>query len=291
MKHAAFIVLCWLGPASFAQSAPAVDVAASAAASRSAAHRAVRGLAAQVEIEYAAPLRARAEQSPTTPFMVRVSPVAGTNRQKIEFVGSVAGDFDLREHLEREDGRPLADLAPIPVTVVTHLPPNHGTDLFLTPETWFDWRAYYREIMWTVAGLWAAVPIVYWVTRRLRAKPSIAPAPPIAPVLSLEDQLRAALAAAAAGRLTVAERGRLELLVLRYLGARLDMPLDRTADFAATLAALRDRSETRPFVLALERWLHADGGEAERAHAAAALEELRRSRLAAAAPAPAEVRP
>lgn len=294
MKHAAFILLCWLGPAALAQSAPSVGAAAPPPAQPRAATRAVRGLAAQVEIEYASPLRARAEQSPATPFMVRVSPIAGTKRQKIEFVGGVAGEFDLRDHLEREDGQPLADLPAIPVTVVTHLPPNHGTDLFLTPETWFDWRAYYREIMWTVAGLWVAVPIIYWVARRMRARPPVAAEPAVAPVLSLEDQLREALAAATARSLSIAERGQLELLVLRYLGARLHTPLDRTGDFAATLAALRDRHETRPFVLALERWLHADGGEAERGHAAAALEELRRSRLVAAAPAVAagtEVRP
>ncbi|MCC6359576.1 MAG: hypothetical protein IT450_12600, partial [Phycisphaerales bacterium] len=102
MRHAAFILLWWLGPAALAQSASSVGAAASSPAQPRAGTRAVRGLAAQVEIEYASPLRARAEQSPATPFMVRVSPIAGTKRQKIEFVGGVAGEFDLRDHLERE---------------------------------------------------------------------------------------------------------------------------------------------------------------------------------------------
>ena len=110
MKRALFTLVCLLGSAAFAQSGDVAQAPASTAASSRPATRAVRGLAAEVEIEYAPPLRARAEQSPTTPFMVRVSPVAGTTRQKIEFVGSVAGEFDLRDHLEREDGQPLADL-------------------------------------------------------------------------------------------------------------------------------------------------------------------------------------
>ena len=49
-------------------------------------------------------------------------------QQRIEFIGSVAGSFDLRDFIEREDGMPLTGLAAIPVTVVSRLPPDCGTD-------------------------------------------------------------------------------------------------------------------------------------------------------------------
>lgn len=240
--------------------------------------RATRGLATSVEVDYAPTLRARAELTPKSAFMVRVSRI-DDRRQRIEFVGGVAGDFDLRDFIERDDGQPAADLPPIPVTVVTQLPPGHGTDLFTSEESWFNWRAHYRELMWTTVALWIAVPIAYFVVRRLRRPAPVAPPTPQAPPPTLEDQLRAALANAAVKSLSTVERGRLELLVLRFLGERLGIAVRESSDLAATLAAVRGHGETSALVMALERWLHARGGESAREHAAAALEELRRTRL------------
>jgi len=271
MRRVAVILL--LGICALAKAQPA---------SAPAPVQAVRGLAATVEIGYAPVLRGRTEQAPNSPLMVRVLAVPGAARQRVEFVGSVAGVFDLRDYLERADGGSLDDLPPIPVEVLTQLPPGHGTDLFSSESSGFTWSAVYRELLWAAVALWVLAPAVYLVVRAMR-KPQAAPVElPAAPPPAPEEQLRAVLAAAAARDLSIAERGQLELLVLRFLGTQLGLPVRGSGDLAETLAALRGHPETRGFVVALERWLHARDGDAARAHAAQALEELRHTRLPAA---------
>jgi hypothetical protein len=239
--------------------------------------KAVRGLASQVEIDYGARLKARAEQSPLSPILVRVSDIAGTSRKRMEFIGTVSGNFDLRDFLEREDGRPLDDLAAIPVSIASNLPPGHGTDLYSSGDAALGWRVHYRAILWIVVALWVAVPIVYLIVRAMRKPKALPPAPVAAPPITIADQLRAALESAGSRPLSVEERGQLELLVFRYFGERLGRP--ETSDPAETLRIVRDHAETRELVTAIERWLHAFGGESDRERAAAALEEFRRSRL------------
>jgi len=239
--------------------------------------RAVRGLAAQVEVDYAPRLRARADLTPKSSVLVRIPPGQTAARQRIEFIGAVAGTFDLRDYLEREDGAPLTDLAPITINVVSTLPANHGVDLYGSAGSWMNWRAHYRELMWGAAALWLAVPALVLIVRAARRPRPAPPPPPQPPPPTLAEQLAAALDTARTRPLTVEESGRLELLLLRYLGAG---EAAGSADLAAVLRAVRQREETRPLVLAVERWLHAgESGEAARSHAAAALEELRRTRL------------
>jgi hypothetical protein len=239
--------------------------------------RAVRGLAAQVEIDYAPRLRSRSDQTPSSPVLVRVSTTQAVGRQRVEFIGTMAGSFDLRDHLEREDGQPIADLPAIPITIVSQLPADHGVDLYATNGSWMNWRAHYREIMWGAIAFWAAVPIGVMVNRVLRRPPQAPPAPMLPPPPSVAEMLRDALEVARDRPLTVEESGRLELLLFRYLGGD---HAKHGADLAAVLCELRTRQETAPLVLAIERWLHAKGsGDAARSHAAAALDELRRTRL------------
>jgi hypothetical protein len=247
---------------------------------------AVRGLATTATVDYPPRLRARADLASTSPILVRVSASETPGRQRIEFIGSVAGTFDLRNYLEREDGKPLTDLAPISVTVVSKLPADHGTDLYGASESWLNWRAHYRELMWGAVALWTAVPITVLIVRRMRRpRPEPAPLPP-PPAPTLAQQLSAALEAARDRTLSVEESARLELLLYRYLGGS----NESDADLAALLRQVRERPDTQPLVLAVERWLHArDGGEEARASAAAALQELRRTRLSSQPPTPATV--
>lgn len=240
--------------------------------------RADRGLAGVVEVRYAHPLRARANQSPLSPVCVRVVSLPAGGAQKVEFIGTVAGEFDLRDFIERQDGGPIDDLAPIPVTIVTTLPPGHGPDLYGGEQSWLTWRAHYRELLWVAGIAWACVPIIV-LARRLARRRVKEPAAPPAPAPTLEDQLLAALDAAGDAP-SPEQRGRLELLMLRYLGARLGRPIVPEEDGAATLRMLRERPESRPLVEAVERWLHArDSGEPARSHARASLESLRRTSL------------
>jgi hypothetical protein len=238
--------------------------------------KAVRGLATAVEVEYGPRLRARADQTPTSPILVRVIPGA-PGHQRVEFIGAVAGDFDLRSYLERDDGQALGDLAPIPITVVSKLPADAGVDLYATDGSWMNWRVHYRELMWGALGLWLAVPVAALVVNRLRRPRAATPPPPVPPPPSIAELLRAALEVARERPLSVEESGQLELLVLKFLGGP---AVDEGADLAAILRDVRADEATRPLVLAIERWLHAKGGgDSARSHAADALEALRRTRL------------
>jgi hypothetical protein len=240
--------------------------------------RASRGISARVEVEYGPLLRARSEQSPTSPILVRVAPQKGGKRQQIEFIGAVAGTFDLRDFLEREDGAPLADLPAIPVSIESKLPPGHGTDLYDSEESWFNWRAHYRELMWGAVGLWALAPVVYLIVRRARTPAAAAPVAPPAPALTIGEQLREAIESAGSRVLSVDERAKLELLVIRYFSDRI--AVDAAGDPARTLGRLREHPESSGLVIAIERWLHARAsGDEARAQASAALQELRATRL------------
>lgn len=243
--------------------------------------RAIRGMATEVQVDYPARLRPRADQTPLSPVLVRVNPIEGSSKQRIEFVGNVVGDYDLRDYLEREDGKPLSDLPPLPVTVVSQLPPNHGTDLYSSGTTWFDWSAHYRLLLWLAVGVWVALPAAWLIYRATRKKPEAAPLPTAPAPPTLEDQLRAALSAAAARTLSTQEKAQLELLVFRFFSERLNRPfLGTTDDMSETLRAIRLNPETRELVNAIERWLHAYcSGEEDRRKAGEALEDFRRSRL------------
>ena len=260
---------------------PVVACATSAHAEPAPPAKAVRGLASQIEVDYAPRLRARADQTPTSPILVRVSPGQSAGRQRIEFIGAVAGSFDLRDHLEREDGQPIDAALRIPITVVSNLPADQGPDLYGSVGSWMNWRAYYRELMWGAAALWIAVPVTVLIVRGIR-RPRVAPPPaPLPPPPSVAEQLRAALETARERPLTVEESARLELLLFRYLGG--DEP-GEGSDLASLLRDVREHAATRPLVLAVERWLHArNDGDSARTHAAAALEELRRTRLTTSA--------
>lgn len=240
--------------------------------------RADRGLAGVVTVSYSRPLRAKANQSPLSPVTVRVVSQPEGGDQKIEFIGTVAGQFDLRDFVERRDGGPIDDLVPIPITIVSTLPPGHGSDLYGGEQSWLTWRAHYRELLWIVGLAWVSAPVIV-IGRRLtrRRAQEIAPAPPPAP--TLEDELLAAIDAAGESP-NPEQHGRLELLILRYLSARLGRPMVPEVDAAATLRTLRESPDSRPLVEAVERWLHARAqGEPARTHARSVLNELRRSTL------------
>lgn len=247
--------------------------------------KAIRGLANHVDVEYGPRLRSRTDQSPTSTVLVRVSPVAagagGTStQQRIEFIGTVVGTFDLRNFIEREDGRAITELAAIPVVVGSQLPADAGTDLYSSGSSWFNWAAHYRVLLWAAVAIWAAVPVLYFVVRAIRKPAAPVPMAPPPPPPTIEEQLIAAIGSASTGPLTTDERGRLEMLVFRYFGGRPNHPGVSEADIAEMFRNVREHPETREVVIALERWLHARDGERAREAAAAALEEMRRSRLA-----------
>ena len=258
----------------------AIPIVACVAQAPNETTQATRGLAKAVDVSYAPRLRARADQTPSSPILVRVSPGLAPGVQRIEFIGAVAGSFDLRDHLEREDGQPIDATLRIPVVVVSNLPADQGPDLYGSAGSWMNWRAYYRELMWSAVALWFAVPVTVLIVRAIRRPRPEAPPTPAAPPPTVAQQLGAVLETARQRDLSTEESAHLELLLLRYLGAdSIDASLG--TDLASIVHSVRENESTRSLVLAVEQWLHAckgkESGESARKQAAAALEELRRT--------------
>ena len=231
--------------------------------------RVARGTVAAFEIEHpGGPLRAKALRDGTSPVLVRVNPL-GEARHLVECFGIVEGTFDLVPYLEQADGRPPRDLDPIRVEVFTQLPPNPGTDLFGLPEPRLALEGRSRLLLAAIAVAWIAFPIAAIVRRRLRRieTPPVANAP-IEPTAL--ERVRAILDDARRSPLDIAQRGRLELLLLRALRDA----GGGSGTIAEAIARLRRDRDAAPVVLEVERWLHAAGGDAHREAALARLEQV-----------------
>ncbi len=217
---------------------------------------ALRGIASEMEIRATgSALRAKANQSRESPMLVRIAEATraddGTTTYRIQYIGLVAGDYDLRAYLERGDGSPL-DMQPLPVHVRTQLSADHGTDLFSPAQAPLLTGTQYRMILMVLVVAWLSVPVSYFVVRRLRRRPA-PPPPPIVPPPSLADQLRPLVDSAIGGSLSIAERGRLELLMYSYWRGRLGMDGPQ----AEVVMQLRHDAEAGRLLRAVESWLHA----------------------------------
>lgn len=229
---------------------------------------AYRGTAGSIEVEHAgAALRAKAGE-PNAPVLVRVRPASRAGFFTVEYLGLRTGEFDLAALVERVDGRP-AELGSIPIRFESRLPANAGTDVFGQRPEELDLRVWYREAMIALAAAWLLAPVIVIFRRRLARKPVEAVAmTPQEPTTI--DRLRAILSETGARELSVDERARMELLLLRAM--REHAPAARSArELAAVLASLRRGEATGEVVRAVEAWTHAERGSArEQAVAAAA---------------------
>jgi hypothetical protein len=239
---------------------------------------AVRGIAGAVEFTAAGPrLRASADQTLTSPLVVRVAEAApaaeGKTHYRVEFIGMVAGDFDLRPYLERQDGSAV-DIPAVMVRVVSQLTPDHGTDLFSTAQTPVLRPTLYRVGMIALGVAWAGVPVVYFAVRAARRREAAPEAPPPPPP-SFADQLRPLVQAAIAGTLSIAERGKLELLLYLYWRGRLGLE-GRQAE---VIPRLRTDAQAGALLRAVEFWLHGrrDGAGRAEGEVAALLEPYRQA--------------
>jgi hypothetical protein len=267
-----------------AQSPPATDASGEIRATSE------RGLVGEVIVADAPkPLRAKPEQPISAPILVRVNEVRANEvraneirggagaaagdapngiQYRIEFIGAVAGTYDLRDSIEYVDGTPVTDLAPILVRVESQLPVTHGSDLFAVPEPPFRLESHYRTMLWVVGALWLVIPIIVLIRRRLLRPPPVEVVPP-APQPTLADVLRPLVERAQREGLSMREQASLELLLLHYWRDRLGIA---GAPAATAIATLRAHPEAGTLIRAVERWLHAPGaGDARPAEDIAAL--------------------
>ncbi len=228
-----------------------------------------RGVGGEFTFEYAgAILRAKPNQAITSPTLVRValmdSPSGAApgraRTYKVSFIGAVAGTVDLREFVERADGQALTDLPDLSVSIVSQLPEKHGTDLFSAKHPTYLLEGNYRTLMYGFVGLWVAVPAIVLVRRMMR-KQAEAPAPVAAPPPTLSELLRPLVEAAADRGLSVAEQGRLELLLLSFWRERLGLA---SLSPAQAIARIRADPAAGQLLVAVERWLHSRGSGASR---------------------------
>lgn len=232
--------------------------------------RASRGTAGTIEVEYAVGgLRAKAAE-PNAPVLVRVGASARAGFFTIEYLGLRTGEFDLASLVERVDGR-AAGLAPIPIRFESRLPADAGTDVFGQGSEELDLRVWYREGLIALGAAWLLVPVVVMVRRRLARMP-MAQGVAAAPESTAMERLRAIVAEAGGRELSVEERARMELLLLRAMreaagngaggsgAGRVEGAPGGAREIAAALASLRRGEATGAIVRAVEAWTHAEGG-------------------------------
>lgn len=231
------------------------------AATGTAAAQSYVGMPARLEqvILPGPPLVARPLADRQRPLVLRIEqvyPHGSEFRYDMVYYALEPGEYDLRDYLLHEDGTAADDLPPLPVKVVSSLPPGQ-IEPGAIPGGVVPRLGGYR--------LWAGIAIFFWVLglglillvgrRREASTASLIQTP-----LSLEEQLENAADLVVSGRFTEADRSQLERLLLAYWRERLGLA-DARPDEA--MAALRAHPEAARVLDQLERWLHRPG-EVER---------------------------
>lgn len=194
--------------------------------------------------------------SPKSPMAVRVAAFtddgAAAGLYDLRFIGSVAGEYDLREWMERIDGGPVEDLPPASVRIVSILTDDHTGELTGTGNAGLPWLRGYRAALIGTGALWLAPIGIVLIKRTIRRRKPPTAVPESTP-LTLADQLRPMIEAAMAGSATDEDLARLERMLMAYWKERLG--LQQKAPGAA-LAALKSDPEGGKILRAVEHWLH-----------------------------------
>ncbi len=183
--------------------------------------------------------------------IVATYPHGDANRYELEFWALEAGDYDLREHLRRADGSPLAadELPALPVKVGAVLADPRARPHAPAPTTAQRLGGYTNlmiaaGVLWVVGLVW-----LLWSGRKRRGAGEKHEERP----RTLAERLRPLVERARDGQLTSTERAQLELSLVAYWRRKLGL-LDEKPEVA--LARLREHSEAGPLLSSLERWLH-----------------------------------
>jgi hypothetical protein len=199
-------------------------------------------------------VRGRPDLNLASPLLVRVAGVRiGPDRRhvsELEFIGTDVGEFDLREVLVFEDGGPIDRIGPQMIEVVSNLSANAPSDVFLAEAPSVTIGGGYRTILGAIGIAWLLVPVIV-VTRRLLRRPP--PQVEVVPPPTIAEKIAPLVEIAATRDLTVAEQGRLELLLYAYWQERLGLGPDRVR----AVAELRGHLVAGRLLRSIEAWLHA----------------------------------
>lgn len=200
-------------------------------------------------------LRAKPQRDVEAPISLRLRSGSQPGEYEARFVGSVEGEYDLRDLLQPGTGFRPEDLPRMQVNIVSTLPDRQQSNLFDAAVFEPSLRGGYRVSLVLAIVAWAGLPVILLVVRRLR-RPIAVQTPGPQPPPSLAEQLSPLVEAAASRPLSAHERGRLELLLVHYWRERAEIP---ALSMAESIARLRQHPEAGPLLNAVETWLHGDG--------------------------------
>ncbi|MGQ0628047.1 MAG: hypothetical protein ACT4PL_08110, partial [Phycisphaerales bacterium] len=169
------------------------------------------------------PLLTRPE---TTRFPIVLRIVSSTRDQEatlydLRFIASRPGLFDLRRGLRRADGGRMLASETAVVRVGALLSDDHDGELLQTSNTTAPELGGYTKALIALGVFWALVPVALIARRLLRRPP--APPQPAPPPPSLADQLRPLVVRALDGSASIADRARLEMLLIGCWRERLSL--------------------------------------------------------------------
>lgn len=212
-----------------------------------------RGITGTFLFTYSGPsLRVRTQREADAPLSLRLRHTERPDQYELRFIGTKEGVFDLRDRLEHAGGSTVKDLPSMLVSIVSALPKDHRSDLFEAADFQPRLTGGYRVGLVVAVIVWIAIPLIVYAIEVLR-RPRPVTAPPTSPPLTIADQLRPLVEAAANRRLSTPEKGRLELLLVHYWRERAALP---DLNMASAIQQLRCHAEAGPLLQAVENWLH-----------------------------------
>ena len=189
------------------------------------------------------------------PLLLRIASTQPAPRRAdiwydLRYIGLVPGAHDLKNYLVRADGSSAGDLPTIQVAVLGLLAEDHKGELVRNAGARWPFFGGYRVMMVVVALLWLGLlfPLIFW---RRQKRTKIEAPPPARKTFA--DRLRPLIDQAAAGTLSIEQKGKLERMLLWYWQQRLDLTGDSPAN---AIMALRRHSKAGELLRALEEWLH-----------------------------------
>ncbi len=226
-----------------------------------AASKVERGITGTRQFPYSGkPLRAKPQRDAEASIVLRLTALPNDSKTyEAKFLGNKVGTFNLHANIEHEDGSKVTDLPPLAIEIVSTLPKDQRSDLFeaaaFEPKVWGG----YRLSIVLFGLIWLSIPVIVLIRRAMKPKAVVMPQV-VEAVPTFADKLKPLVEAAAAGSLSVREKGQLELLLVHYWRERISL---QGVDMASTISQLRVHPEAGQLVTTVERWLHqsADGDE------------------------------
>lgn len=168
----------------------------------------------------------------------------------VRYVVTLPGEFDLMEYLTSAEGVARDDLPPFKVNGQTRLTRDIETRIREIEDVEVRIWHWYYETLAALAVFWVLWLLALILIGRRKAPPRTPPPPPEP---SLAEQIAGYLAALGRGELSVADKARLEILLLRHWRERLS---PQPEGMAVACRRMQQEANLGPAYRSLEAWLH-----------------------------------